>query len=169
LPTFLQPAELPERCYLEEVLYWVAFQRLPVAGYNYDGQEIRQSDEMGYAPGIVETELADEETKRAGIPHLGHEHVLTTFCSYGDVSSYRQTQIMRSFAGSAVAPSGIAPQPVLVLRVLRPPKGITGYVNGGLFATNIGGRTSVANLIGRSPKSRERSHLCWVRRTRAVS
>ena len=58
---------------------------------------------MGYAPGIVETELADEETKRAGIPHLGHEHVLTTFCSYGDVSSYRQTEIMRSFAGFAAA------------------------------------------------------------------
>ena len=30
--------------------------------------------------------------------NLGHEHVLTTFCSYGDVSSYRQTEIMRSFS-----------------------------------------------------------------------
>ena len=57
---------------------------LPVAGYNYDGQEIRQSDEMGYAPGIVETELADEETKRAGIPHLGHEHVLMTYRDLDD-------------------------------------------------------------------------------------
>jgi hypothetical protein len=27
----------------------------------------------------------------------------STFCSYGDVSSYRQTEIMRSFAGPAVA------------------------------------------------------------------
>ena len=76
MPTFLQPVELPERCYLEEVLYWIAFQRLPVAGYNYDGQEIRQSEEMGYAPGIVETELAEEETKRAGIPPDPHWRAL---------------------------------------------------------------------------------------------
>ena len=32
--------------------------------------------------------------------NLGHEHVLTTFCSYGHVSSYRQSEIMRSFAGT---------------------------------------------------------------------
>ena len=40
---------------------------------------------------------APEEYK-AWSQNLGHEHVLTTFCSYGDVSSYRQTEIMRSFA-----------------------------------------------------------------------
>jgi len=33
--------------------------------------------------------------------NLGHEHVLTTFCSYGGVDSYRQAEIMRSFAGPA--------------------------------------------------------------------
>src|SRR3954470_19913088 len=43
---------------------------------HYDGQEIRQSDEMGYAPGIVETELADEETKWAGIPPDPHSHAI---------------------------------------------------------------------------------------------
>jgi hypothetical protein len=68
MPTFLQPVELPERCYLEEVLYWVAFQRLPIAGYLYDGKEIRQNDEMGYAPEIVDAELSEDETQRAGIP-----------------------------------------------------------------------------------------------------
>jgi hypothetical protein len=71
MPTFFQPVALPERCYLEEVLYWVAFQRLPVAGY-YNGEEIRESDEMGYAPGIVDTELAEAETQRAGIPPDPH-------------------------------------------------------------------------------------------------
>jgi hypothetical protein len=67
MSTFFVPVALPERCYLEEVLYWVAFQRLPVAVY-YDGEEIRQSAEMEYAPDIVETELTEVETKWAGIP-----------------------------------------------------------------------------------------------------
>ena len=68
MPTFLQPVALPERRFLEEVLYWVAFQRLPIiANFDNDGQEIRLSDEMDYAPGIV-TELTDEEAERAGIP-----------------------------------------------------------------------------------------------------
>jgi hypothetical protein len=69
MPTFLQPVALPERCSLEEVLYWVAFQRLPIiAAFDNDGQEIRLSDEMDYAPGMVTTELTDEEAERAGIP-----------------------------------------------------------------------------------------------------
>jgi len=33
--------------------------------------------------------------------NLGHEDVLTTFRSYGDVSSDRQTEIMRSFFPAA--------------------------------------------------------------------
>jgi len=63
MPIYLQPIALPDRCYLEEVLYWVAFQRLPVTGFYDDGQEIRQSDDMGYAPGVVETELSDSESR----------------------------------------------------------------------------------------------------------
>lgn len=39
---------------------------------------------------------APEEYK-AWSQNLGHESVLTTFSSYGDVSKYRQTEIMRSF------------------------------------------------------------------------
>jgi len=35
---------------------------------------------------------------KAWAQNLGHEDVLTTFCSYGDVNSYRQAEIMRSFA-----------------------------------------------------------------------
>ena len=42
------------------------------------------------------------EEYKAWSQNLGHEDVLTTFRSYGDASSHRQTEIMRSFAG----PSG---------------------------------------------------------------
>jgi integrase len=41
------------------------------------------------------------EEYKAWAQNLGHEDVLTTFRSYGDVSSYRQTEIMRSFASPA--------------------------------------------------------------------
>ena len=34
--------------------------------------------------------------------NLGHDHVLTTFTSYGDVSSYRQAEVMRSFASNTL-------------------------------------------------------------------
>jgi integrase len=34
--------------------------------------------------------------------NLGHEHVLTTLCSYGDVSDHRQSEIMRSFASAGL-------------------------------------------------------------------
>jgi integrase len=38
------------------------------------------------------------EEYKAWAQNLGHEDVLTTFRSYGDVSTYRQAEIMRSFA-----------------------------------------------------------------------
>jgi integrase len=41
------------------------------------------------------------EEYKAWAQNLGHEDVLTTFRSYGDVNSYRQAEIMRSFASPA--------------------------------------------------------------------
>ena len=41
------------------------------------------------------------EHYKAWSQNLGHDHVLTTFTSYGDVSSYRQAEIMRLFASPA--------------------------------------------------------------------
>ncbi len=41
------------------------------------------------------------EEYKAWAQNLGHEDVLTTFRSYGDVSSYRQAEIIRSFGGLA--------------------------------------------------------------------
>jgi hypothetical protein len=40
MPTFLQAVELPNRCFLQEVLFWVAFQRLPIAQYT-EGKDLR--------------------------------------------------------------------------------------------------------------------------------
>jgi hypothetical protein len=37
------------------------------------------------------------EEYKAWSQNLGHEHILTTFCNYGDVSSHRQMEILRSF------------------------------------------------------------------------
>ena len=42
------------------------------------------------------------EEYKAWAQNLGHEDVLTTFRSYGDVSSYRQVEITRSFASPAL-------------------------------------------------------------------
>jgi integrase len=44
------------------------------------------------------------EEYKAWAQNLGHEDVLTTFRSYGDVNSYRQVEIMRSFASPAPTP-----------------------------------------------------------------
>ena len=38
------------------------------------------------------------EQYKAWSQNLGHDHVLTTFTSYGDVSSYRQAEIIRAMA-----------------------------------------------------------------------
>jgi hypothetical protein len=69
MPTFLQPVCLPKRCFLFEVLLWVAFGRLPLATYTYDGKEVRETDEVGnYEVDSTGNMLSDDETKRAGIP-----------------------------------------------------------------------------------------------------
>jgi hypothetical protein len=46
MATFLQPVAVPERCYLFEVLLWLAFQRLPIAASDMEGKDIRDSDEI---------------------------------------------------------------------------------------------------------------------------
>jgi hypothetical protein len=68
---FLQPVDLPERCFLQEVLYWVAFGRLPVA---FDmsfglGDDLRDMQDIGtYEVQIFDRTLSEGETARAGIP-----------------------------------------------------------------------------------------------------
>jgi hypothetical protein len=71
---FLQPVVIPKRCYLFEVLLWVAFQRLPVATSDMEGKDIRDSDENrgsgqgGYEINAIDTYIFDEECEYAGIP-----------------------------------------------------------------------------------------------------
>ncbi len=45
------------------------------------------------------------EQFKAWSQNLGHEHVLTTFTSYGNVSSYRQSEIIRSIASLIANPA----------------------------------------------------------------
>ena len=69
MPTFLQPVELPEKCFLQEVLYWVAFQRLPIA-IDSDGEEFRETVDIveEYDIKMPDRFLQDDECARANIP-----------------------------------------------------------------------------------------------------
>jgi hypothetical protein len=72
---FLQPVELSEKCFLHEVLLWVAFRRLPIAVYSAEEEvELRDAerelDSYGYAadhPDIFQP-LTDQECAGAGLP-----------------------------------------------------------------------------------------------------
>jgi hypothetical protein len=72
MPTFLQVVSVPERCFLQEVLLWVAFQRLPTTAYDSDGIEVHESKEVFDSapdyPDIGDEFLSDEECSRGGIP-----------------------------------------------------------------------------------------------------
>ena len=69
MPVFLQAVDVPERCFLGEVLLWVAFQRLPTSLYDDDGQDVRDTTEAsGLIPEIPEWVITEDETKRADIP-----------------------------------------------------------------------------------------------------
>jgi hypothetical protein len=69
--TFLQRVDVPEICFLKEVLFWVAFRRLPVAIYDLDGNEKRNGTEVGgYAVELGDDPdwFEDEECASANIP-----------------------------------------------------------------------------------------------------
>jgi len=69
MPTFLQPVDVPERRFLHEALLWLAFQRLPIALYNDDDQEIRSATEYdGYELESPGGPLTDEECNLVGMP-----------------------------------------------------------------------------------------------------
>jgi hypothetical protein len=71
MPTFLQAVLLPEWCFLYEALYWVAFQRLPIASYTVDAEEYRLSEEVeNYEAEITDSPhlISEDEAKFAGIP-----------------------------------------------------------------------------------------------------
>lgn len=49
------------------------------------------------------------EEFKAWSQNLGHEHVLTTFTSYGEVSSHRQAEILKSLSNTSKLPEAQAP------------------------------------------------------------
>jgi len=66
---YLQATALPDRCFLHEVLLWVAFGRLPIVMFNNDGKELRDSTDLGgYVAEVAHPSLDDEECRRASIP-----------------------------------------------------------------------------------------------------
>ena len=65
----LQAAELAEHCFLSEVLFWVAMDRLPLAIYGIDGDAFRFSREMELCvQGEIEQEVTESECVSAGLP-----------------------------------------------------------------------------------------------------
>jgi integrase len=58
------------------------------------------------------------EEYKAWSQNLGHDHVLTTFSSYGDVGSYRQAEIIRAFSERGERPLA-SDGPVLALASTR--------------------------------------------------
>lgn len=69
MPTYFHPVELAERCFLDELLFWVGFQRLPVIEFlSTDELELRHSDDY-FASSETFWMLWEDECERAGIPH----------------------------------------------------------------------------------------------------
>jgi hypothetical protein len=69
MPTFFQPVVLPERCFLREVLCWLAFQRLPIFETDHEGTDLRESTEIGgYVIEVGDSFIDADECKRANIP-----------------------------------------------------------------------------------------------------
>lgn len=59
---------LSEICFLDEVLYWVAFQRLPFAWTDLDGDDFRDYGMSGYEVDCADYKLSEDECKRTGLP-----------------------------------------------------------------------------------------------------
>jgi hypothetical protein len=69
MAVFLEQVQLPDRCFLREILFWIAFQRLPTAIYTMDGEEWRESSEVLCEYHIDTGDHVDAiEGLRAGIP-----------------------------------------------------------------------------------------------------
>jgi hypothetical protein len=61
-------ADLSEICFLDEVLYWVAFQRAPFAWTDVDGDDFRDLGMAGYDVDCALHRLSEDECKRIGLP-----------------------------------------------------------------------------------------------------
>ena len=67
---YLEQVYLSEICFLDEVLYWVTFQRLPLHFADLYGNEVRSVVMPGYRVDFdfADHRLADDECERVGLP-----------------------------------------------------------------------------------------------------
>jgi hypothetical protein len=61
----LQATQLAERCFLSEILHWLAFRRLPISKYTLDGEEARFSGDDSFAS--FDDVVTDTECTFAGL------------------------------------------------------------------------------------------------------
>jgi hypothetical protein len=67
--TILHAVKLAERCFLSELLYWVALKRFPLEIYDLEGGEFRFSEECElYANSAIEFPVSGSECELAGLP-----------------------------------------------------------------------------------------------------
>jgi hypothetical protein len=62
----LQALELAERCFLSEILHWLAFRRLPISEYTLDGEDARFFGDK--SPASFDDVVTDTECTLAGLP-----------------------------------------------------------------------------------------------------
>jgi hypothetical protein len=62
----LKATQLAERCFLSEILYWLAFRRLPISEFTLDGEEARFSGDE--SPASFDDVVTDTECSFAGLP-----------------------------------------------------------------------------------------------------
>jgi hypothetical protein len=67
---YLQPVYRSHICFLDEVLYWVTFQRLPLHFVDLDGNDVRSVVMPGYRVDFDSADhtLDDDECERVGLP-----------------------------------------------------------------------------------------------------
>jgi len=97
MPTFLEPVSIPQRCFLFEVLLWVAFQRLPVSNYDGGGNEIRETREIGgYAADATDAIIFEGECIRAGIP-VDPRYVDLLECDSFSVEAFKDRELFLAY------------------------------------------------------------------------
>jgi hypothetical protein len=75
---FLQPVHVPDRIFLKEVLFWVAFQRLPQADFNEDGQEIHDAELSAWIAPLNRESLDSAHIRGTHVPSGGAVHSINS-------------------------------------------------------------------------------------------
>ena len=68
MAVFLQEVTIPTRCFLMEALMWVAVQRLPIATYYFNGDELHESRKADELIESLGGYLDERECQKLGLP-----------------------------------------------------------------------------------------------------